>query len=114
MITSETSLGSTFARRSASMIATSPSLCAGRLASPPLNAPTGVRAALAISSEVIKDSPRWVDAYRDKSSQHVGLGPRGVQPAPLMVHRFEIAVELCRQSMIVQIQRIYSKISPWG
>src|SRR6267378_4066079 len=82
MITSETSLGSTFARRSASMIATSPSLCAGRLASPPLNAPTGVRAALAITISVIKESPRWGDAYRDKSSQHVGLGPRGVQPAP--------------------------------
>ncbi len=53
MMTSETSLGSTSARRNASMIATSPSLCAGRLASPPLNAPTGVRAAPAITISVI-------------------------------------------------------------
>ena len=49
MMTSETSFGSTLARRSASAIATSPSLWAGRLASPPLNAPTGVRAALAMT-----------------------------------------------------------------
>ena len=53
MMTSETSFGSTWARRSASTIATSPSLCAGRLASPPLNAPTGVRAALAMTMSVM-------------------------------------------------------------
>ncbi len=40
-MTSETSFGSTPARRIASTIATSPSLCAARLASPPLKAPTG-------------------------------------------------------------------------
>src|SRR5438132_10842230 len=112
MITSETSFGSTLARRSASMIATSPSLCAGRLASPPLKAPTGVRAALAITISVIKESPCWVDTYRDKSSQHVGLGPRGIQPAPLMVHRLEIAVELCRRSTIGHEQQICGQISP--
>ena len=41
------------------LIATSPSLCAGRLLSPPLKAPTGVRAALAITISVITGSPRW-------------------------------------------------------
>ena len=49
MMTSDTSFGPTRARRSASAIATSPSLWAGRLASPPLNDPTGVRAALAMT-----------------------------------------------------------------
>src|SRR5271169_338867 len=66
MITSETSLGSTWARRRASMIATSPSLCAGKLLSPPLKAPTGVRVALAITTSVIRGSPRWIDAYKKK------------------------------------------------
>ena len=62
MMTSETSFGSTWARRSASAIATSPSLWAGRLASPPLNAPTGVRAALAMTISVIKDLLTAVNA----------------------------------------------------
>src|SRR5262249_19228959 len=63
MITSEPSLGSTWARRSASPIATSPSLCAGKLLSPPLKAPTGVRAALAITMSVIRGSPRSRNVY---------------------------------------------------
>ena len=72
MMTSETSFGSTWARRSASAIATSPSLCAGRLPSPPLNAPTGVRAALAMTMSVIEDlltglTPMWAAVGECKS-----------------------------------------------
>src|SRR5579862_3570741 len=54
MMTSLTSPGSTPARRIASLIATSPNLCAARLASPPLKAPTGVRAALAMTTSVMR------------------------------------------------------------
>src|SRR5712691_4682792 len=104
MMTSDTSFGSTWARRSASMIATSPSLCAGRLLSPPLKAPTGVRAALAITMSVIRRSPRWVDAYRGQVVANVGTGSRGVQPAPRQYVGLKIAVELCRQSTIVHVQ----------
>ena len=68
MMTSDTSFGSTCARRNASMIATSPSLWAGRLLSPPLKAPTGVRAALAITMSVIRGSPRSSDVYGGKWS----------------------------------------------
>ena len=49
MMTSETSPASTRARSSAALMAILPSSCAGRLASAPLNAPTGVRAALAMT-----------------------------------------------------------------
>ena len=49
MMTSDTSPGSTRARSSAALMATLPSSCAGRLASAPLNEPTGVRAALAMT-----------------------------------------------------------------
>ena len=49
MMTSETCLPSTPARFSASLIATLPSSWAGRLAKAPLNAPTGVRAALTMT-----------------------------------------------------------------
>ena len=49
MMTSETSPASTRARSSAALMATLPSSCAGRLASAPLNEPTGVRAALAMT-----------------------------------------------------------------
>src|SRR5262245_4268971 len=62
MMTSDTSFGSTCARRNASTIATSPSLWAGRLPSPPLKAPTGVRAALAITMSVINKTPYKVNA----------------------------------------------------
>ena len=49
MMTSETWPPSTPARLSASSIATLPSSWAGRLESAPLNAPTGVRAALTMT-----------------------------------------------------------------
>ena len=49
MMTSDTSPDSTCARSSAALMAILPSSCAGRLASEPLNEPTGVRAALAMT-----------------------------------------------------------------
>ena len=48
-MTSETSPGCRPARSKAALIATLPSSCAGRLANEPLNEPTGVRAALAMT-----------------------------------------------------------------
>ena len=48
-MTSDTSPASTRARSSAALMATLPRSCAGMLASVPLNAPTGVRAALAMT-----------------------------------------------------------------
>ena len=51
--TSLTSAGATPARSSAAAITTSPSLDAGRLARPPLKAPTGVRTALAMTISVM-------------------------------------------------------------
>ena len=48
-MTSETSPGCTPARSSAALMAILPSSGAGRLASEPLNEPTGVRAALAMT-----------------------------------------------------------------
>jgi hypothetical protein len=48
-MTSETSPGWTLARLRAALIAISPSFEAGKEASAPLNEPTGVRAALAIT-----------------------------------------------------------------
>src|SRR5215467_333925 len=48
-MTSETWAPSTPARSSAALIAILPSSCAGRLANAPLNAPTGVRAALTMT-----------------------------------------------------------------
>ena len=63
MMTSDTSLGSTAARLSASAIAASPNLCAGRPASPPLNAPTAVRVALAMTMSVMVGSPCGGNAY---------------------------------------------------
>jgi hypothetical protein len=53
MMTSDTSFGSTRARFSASTIAISPSWCAASEASPPLKAPTGVRAAPAMTMSVM-------------------------------------------------------------
>ncbi len=73
-MTSETSLGSTPARRSASPIAISPSLCAGRLASPPLNAPTGVRTAPAMTISAIGRSPRRVCALSGAGGPNVKAG----------------------------------------
>src|SRR5690349_5265249 len=49
MITSDTWAPSTPARSSAALMAILPSSCAGRLANAPLNAPTGVRAALTMT-----------------------------------------------------------------
>ena len=49
MMTSDTSPASTRARSSAALMATLPSSCAGRLDSVPLNEPTGVRAAPAMT-----------------------------------------------------------------
>src|SRR5262249_45353019 len=49
MMTSDTSPGSTPARSSAARMATFPNSWAGRLASEPLKAPTGVRVALAMT-----------------------------------------------------------------
>ena len=51
-MTSETSLGLDLGALSAALIATVPSSCAGSAASAPLNEPTGVRAALAITMSV--------------------------------------------------------------
>src|SRR5262245_8567079 len=48
-MTSETSPGSTRARSRAALIAALPRSCAGKVARPPLKAPTGVRAAPAIT-----------------------------------------------------------------
>src|SRR4051794_1456525 len=55
-ITSDTSAASTFARSSASLIAIVPSSCAGSVESPPLNAPTDVRAAAAMTTSVMDRS----------------------------------------------------------
>src|SRR5690606_30096119 len=54
--TSLTSAGSTFVRSSAALIATCPRWEAGTVLSDPLNAPTGVRAAPAITTSVMTGS----------------------------------------------------------
>ncbi len=51
MMTSSTSAASTEARDSASLMAMEPRSCAATEASAPLNEPTGVRAALAMTME---------------------------------------------------------------
>src|SRR5262249_12961836 len=65
MMTSDTSPGSTCARSSAALIAILPRSWAGRLASEPLNEPTGVRAAAARTmgdcSCFLKSSKKSVD-----------------------------------------------------
>jgi hypothetical protein len=52
-MTSSTSLGSTFACWSADLMATAPRSCAGVLVNAPLNDPTGVLAADAITMSVM-------------------------------------------------------------
>src|ERR1700748_1905757 len=52
MITSSTSSGFTCARSSAPLMATLPRSCAGTAPNAPLNEPTGVRAALAMTMSV--------------------------------------------------------------
>jgi hypothetical protein len=47
-------------------MATSPSLWAGKLLSPPLNAPTGVRAALAMTMSVIGDLLAGLTSIKNK------------------------------------------------
>src|SRR5689334_9880147 len=56
MMTSSTSSGFTCARSSAPLIAALPRSCAGTVPRAPLNEPTGVRAALAMTMSVMKSS----------------------------------------------------------
>src|ERR1700750_1937493 len=70
-MTSSTSPGSTFARWSAALMATAPRSCAGVLANAPLNDPTGVLAADAITISVMARSPHMV-AHETISDRSVG------------------------------------------
>src|ERR1700758_4157518 len=65
MITSETRGASTPARSSAALMAVLPSSWAGNDANTPLNAPTGVRVALTITTSFMTGSFRAVWGYYD-------------------------------------------------
>src|ERR1700746_4144009 len=105
MITSDTSFGSTLARRKASLIATSPSLWAGRVLSPPLNAPTGVRAAPPMTMSVIT-----ISSYRLRCATPPELTPFEQE----MMNRRRLAevaasgdpVELSDERMAFGVRRI--------
>src|ERR1700747_3569489 len=72
MITSETRGASTPARSSAALIAILPSSWAGNDANAPLNAPTGVRVALTITtSSFMREVPSELLGYYDAGSPQV-------------------------------------------
>src|SRR5262249_57574470 len=83
MITSETRGASTPARSSAALIAVLPSSWAGNDANAPLNAPTGVRVALTITtSSFMTGSFRAVWGYYDAGSPQVLDISHREAPAP--------------------------------
>src|SRR5215813_8278952 len=71
-MTSSTSLGSTFARWRAALMATAPRSCAGVLVNAPLNDPTGVLAADAITMSVMARSPSMVSRANSIANGSVG------------------------------------------
>src|SRR6478752_8772117 len=112
MITSSTSAGGTCARSSAARMATSPSVCAGTLDSAPLNEPTGVRAALTMTTSssfilasTTPTSPRSYPSDSHYGSLRFDLAQRGAAKALVLRTKNVVVISQLRHGFASAMSR---------